>query len=177
MKAITDKRRITRPNSWGLNDTYTEYTLLIREDDVGRVLPNYLTHGGARFLVTPAEINSKVILAEDDNGRSCFRFAALDPIKLVVQFGYIYNQPLPDNLPVIDCRVLPNVYKRGWTDAALKEEVRKLEGFPALVEAGLRLLDTHDQVWVGCLYGVHRSGAVAEELVRQTGGILRKVHG
>jgi len=91
--------------------------------------------------------------------------------KTIIQFGYINKHP---EGPAIDCRVIPNPYKKGATlpEATYRARVRTHPLFLTLVNHGVQMLEDHDTLWVGCLYGVHRSGAVAEEIAAITGATI-----
>lgn len=89
----------------------------------------------------------------------------------IIQFGYKYVRPEQlEGLPVLDCRVIPNPFQWGVADAVLIERVRTNPEFPKVVERGLQLIAEHGAVYVGCAYGKHRSGAVAQELASRVGG-------
>ena len=92
-------------------------------------------------------------------------------MKVIQQFGFKFKSPIG---AVLDCRVLPNPFKHGVPDEVLIERVRGLEGFNELVQKGVQLLAKHDEIYVGCAFGRHRSGAVAQEIARQTGAEIRK---
>lgn len=93
--------------------------------------------------------------------------------KTIVQFAF--KQLQPHGLPTIDCRVLPNPYQKGIPDTVLRERVRALPNFEDVVNAGVELLSEKDKIWVGCLYGRHRSVAVAEEIAKRTGATVQSV--
>lgn len=79
----------------------------------------------------------------------------------VYQFSF-KRHGRPKSLPVLDARRLPN---RMSVAAA-----RSLPGFKALVAEGIAMLRQHGEIAVGCLYGRHRSVAVAQEIVNQVAG-------
>ena len=79
----------------------------------------------------------------------------------VYQFSY-KRHGRPTGWPTLDCRRLPN---RMSVAAA-----RRLPRFQAMVAEGVELLRVHGKLAVGCLYGRHRSVAVAEEIVRTMAG-------
>jgi RNase adaptor protein for sRNA GlmZ degradation len=94
--------------------------------------------------------------------------------KVIVQFSYRNSSSVPDGLPVVDCRSLPNPYQRYTKDEDLKNTVRQLPGFEGVVHHGMQLIAQHDIIYIGCAYGKHRSGAVAEELAARTGASIIK---
>jgi RNase adaptor protein for sRNA GlmZ degradation len=85
--------------------------------------------------------------------------------KSIVQFGFKKHHTIEETA-TIDCRVLRNPYKEGVPDEELIAKVRLTEGFEDLVQEGVQLLAKHDIIYVGCMYGKHRSGAVAQEIAR-----------
>ena len=95
--------------------------------------------------------------------------------KTIVQFAYKYVSPESMNWgPVIDCRTMPNPYKKGFTDEYLKGEVRKTANFALIVKKALDALAEHDTIYIGCAFGKHRSGAVADEVANLTGAKIKK---
>lgn len=96
--------------------------------------------------------------------------------KTIKQFGYKFvDSANLRGLPVLDCRVIPNPFIRGVSDTFLKNKVREHPLFNTVVKEGLALLETHDTILVGCLFGKHRSGAVAEELSKITGAVITRL--
>jgi RNase adaptor protein for sRNA GlmZ degradation len=91
--------------------------------------------------------------------------------KKIVQFGYKWTDP-PVDVPTIDCRVIQNPFVRGLSDAVLKARVRQHPKFMELVYTGIGLLQAYDTIAVGCAFGRHRSGAVAEEIAKHTGAVV-----
>jgi RNase adaptor protein for sRNA GlmZ degradation len=94
----------------------------------------------------------------------------------VFQFGF-QRWPHAHALPalwVVDCRTIENPKRKreNKTDEQLKQMVRENPLFEGLVQQGMRVLEQNTEVWVGCAWGKHRSGAVAEEIVRRTGADL-----
>ena len=95
--------------------------------------------------------------------------------KIIHQFGVKYHPiPKPEGMPYVDCRILPNPFVKGVSDAELKVRVTKLLGFDTLVQRGVKLLETNDEISIFCLFGKHRSGAVAEEEARLTGAKIKR---
>lgn len=84
--------------------------------------------------------------------------------KTIIQFGYKNVNNIPKGIPLLDCRVISNPYKSGVSAEHLKAQVKLNPEFGKLVKHGVSLLHKNDTIGVGCLYGVHRSGAVSEEL-------------
>ena len=95
--------------------------------------------------------------------------------KTIIQFGYKNSNTMPKDIPLVDCRVLRNPYIPGVADDILKEKVKYLPGFGDMVKAGVFLLRTNDTIGIGCLYGKHRSGAVAESIAKLIGAKIIKV--
>ena len=93
--------------------------------------------------------------------------------KIIHQFGFKWFQP-PEGVAVLDCRILQNPFKRGTPDNILIETVRALDLFEVTVLGGMQLLAIHDEIYVGCAFGKHRSGAVSQELAKRTGAIIVK---
>lgn len=88
-------------------------------------------------------------------------------MRKVIQFGY--NVKVPEGIPLVDCRVIPNPYPKYAHDpVAARYSVRTHEKFLTLVQTGIDLLKEHDVVGVGCGYGVHRSGTVVKEMEKLT---------
>lgn len=89
-------------------------------------------------------------------------------MKQIIQFGFSVH-PVPDGVPIVDCRPLPNPHKE---PDRVKQRwiVRTHPLFKHLVEQALQLLATHDKIGIGCAYGIHRSGMVAEEVERRFQG-------
>ena len=95
--------------------------------------------------------------------------------KVIVQFGFKFiDKERLYGIPVLDCRVLKNPFSKFLSDEAQKQIVRDNPHFKEVVDAGMQLLAKHDKIFVGCLYGKHRSGAVAEELARLTGASIKR---
>lgn len=87
--------------------------------------------------------------------------------KTIIQFGVKHKDiSTLGDIPYVDCRVLPNPYVKGVSDEVLKNRIKGFPEFKALVSKGEELLRFNDTIAVFCLYGIHRSGAVAEELAR-----------
>lgn len=93
--------------------------------------------------------------------------------KVIKQFGFKHYNP-PKDVPVLDCRVIKNPWVRGLPDAFMIETVRKHPLFESVVQKGVQLLTDNDEIYVGCLFGKHRSGAVAEEIAKRTGAQITK---
>ena len=96
-------------------------------------------------------------------------------MKTIVQFSFKYATL--DQLAgkcVVDCRVMTNPYKKHQSEEYLKNQVRKAPQFMQVVVEAVEALRNHDEVYVGCHYGKHRSGAVAEEVARLTGATITK---
>ena len=98
-------------------------------------------------------------------------------MKLIHQFGFkhVIHADL-ENLPVLDCRVIPNPYNPRLTDEAAMQLVRDNKLFEQVVQEGLQLLAANDTIYCGCLFGKHRSGAVAQELAKRTGAKIVKTN-
>lgn len=95
-------------------------------------------------------------------------------MKVIYQFGVKnFDVTTLGNMPRLDCRILPNPFIRGVSDEILKETVKKLPAFAGLVSEGVKLLETHNKLAIFCLYGKHRSGAVAEAVARITGAEIK----
>lgn len=83
-------------------------------------------------------------------------------MKTIVQFGFVPHKT-PENIPVIDCRRLPNPYRE--PDAVKRRLiVHSSPIFECLVIQALTLLKTNEKIGIGCSYGIHRSALVAEEV-------------
>lgn len=97
-------------------------------------------------------------------------------MKTIVQFGYkdVVESSLA-GYPVVDCRVIRNPFVRNVPDEVLIERVRKAVGFEDVVKLGVQLIASNDRIYVGCLYGKHRSGAVAQEIAARTGARIVKL--
>jgi len=87
---------------------------------------------------------------------------------VIIQFGYKKHTP-PKGAGVVDCRVIPNPWLASRSDRTLRKLVEADPQFPGLVEKAIKLLTKNGTVYIGCLYGKHRSGAVAQEVSRRTG--------
>lgn len=99
-------------------------------------------------------------------------------MKRIIQFGFKNESPEAMNWsPVIDCRGMSNPYKRGQSDEHLKNQVKKAPQFMRYVKEVVEALREHDTVYVGCAYGKHRSGAVAEEAASRTGAVITNSRG
>lgn len=90
------------------------------------------------------------------------------------QFGFKFMDP-PVGAAVLDCRVISNPFQQGLSQAHMLERVTKHPQFNVVVQRGLQLIAENDVVWVGCLYGRHRSGAVAQALSDATGATIHTV--
>jgi len=89
-------------------------------------------------------------------------------MKTIITFGYNLPTQLPEGCPVIDCRVIKNPYSNYKHDPeGARRVVRSDPFFEQLVKRGTEALLMYDTVAVGCLYGVHRSGTVAEEILHR----------
>lgn len=93
--------------------------------------------------------------------------------KLIVQFGMRHHgdAAAKHEIPLVDCRIIPNPYRRGArvSDDEQRAKVREEPQFEGLVRYGASLLKRRDVIGVACLYGRHRSVAVAEEIAARTG--------
>jgi RNase adaptor protein for sRNA GlmZ degradation len=101
-------------------------------------------------------------------------------MKRIIQFSFKYHGGNPcagDSVPMIDCRIIPNPWRRNdnATDAERIAKVRQDPLFEELVLAGVNLLRRCDRIAVGCLFGKHRSGAVAAEIARRTGAVVENL--
>ena len=84
----------------------------------------------------------------------------------VYQFSY-KRHGRPTGWPTLDCRRLPNRMSVA--------EARRLPRFQAMVQEGVLMLQHFGKLAVGCMYGRHRSVAVAEEIVRtMTGATMHR---
>ena len=95
-------------------------------------------------------------------------------MKTIVTFGYRLRNP-PTGAPYVDCRHLPNPFRTAKTDEERIEIVKKHTLFAPTVEVGVKLLEMWDEIWVGCEFGKHRSGAVAEGIAEAFEGTVRIV--
>lgn len=86
--------------------------------------------------------------------------------KTIIQFGYKNVNSIPKGVPLLDCRVIKNPYKSGVSAEVLKNQVKLNPEFGKLIKQGVSLLNNNDTIACGCLYGIHRSGAVVEELAK-----------
>ena len=93
---------------------------------------------------------------------------------IIKQFGFKFTQP-PEGAVVLDCRVIPNPFGRGLADQVLLEKVRNHPSFAGVIQQGMQLIANNEVVWVGCLYGKHRSGAVAQTLAHLTGASIQRI--
>jgi len=82
----------------------------------------------------------------------------------IIQFGY--NVKVPEGIPLVDCRHIPNPYPKFAHDkVAARYYVRSSPHFEGCVQRVLLLAnEEHPVIGVGCAYGVHRSGFVVEEV-------------
>lgn len=88
--------------------------------------------------------------------------------KRIVQFGFEWVSPESMNWgPVLDCRVIQNPWVRGTPDEVLIRAVEKHPLFEEVVQQGIKMLEEHDVIYVGCQFGKHRSGAVATEIAKR----------
>jgi hypothetical protein len=94
--------------------------------------------------------------------------------KTIYQFGSKFHD-VPEGMPSIDCRGLPNPYKRGVSDEILRGMVKRLPGFDDLVAKGVEILKTNDNISVFCLFGKHRSAAVSSTIATLTGADIVKL--
>lgn len=98
--------------------------------------------------------------------------------KRIVQFGYKWVSPESMNWgPVLDCRVIKNPWTRGTPDEVLFAAVRMHTLFPEVVFNGVKMLEEHDVIYVGCQFGKHRSGAVSREIAKRTGAVITNPRG
>jgi RNase adaptor protein for sRNA GlmZ degradation len=92
-------------------------------------------------------------------------------MKKILQFGYSVR--VPEGIPLVDCRAIVNPYSRFRHDKStgallkMREMVRMDRFFMPIVQQAARLLEKHEVIGIGCGYGVHRSGAVIDELKRR----------
>lgn len=86
-------------------------------------------------------------------------------MKTIIQFGFSRHQP-PSGVPVVDCRGITNPWRRDdrATDEQRFARVRSSSKFEPLVQEVLRQFEHQDVVAIGCAWGRHRSGAVAQEV-------------
>ena len=97
-------------------------------------------------------------------------------VKRIIQFAYKKVDPAVEGWsPVLDCRRLRNTYRSGVPDELLKQLVREQNIFPTVVADGMAMLEANDVIYVGCAFGKHRSGAVADALAAKTGATIEKV--
>lgn len=100
--------------------------------------------------------------------------------KVIYQLGFKVDK-IPKNLPIVDCRVIKNPFSRSLSDGEIIKKVYKDRHFRGLVEQGLELLRENDVIVVACLYGKHRSWAVADmvgrEFYLESGIRVRRVRG
>jgi len=96
--------------------------------------------------------------------------------KEIIQFAY-KKHPEQNmwGLPTLDCRVIQNPFVRGMPDEIAFARVRANPLFDSVVSKGVQLLSQHDKIYCGCLYGKHRSGAVATELSKKTGAVIKRM--
>lgn len=90
-------------------------------------------------------------------------------MKKIIQFGYKWAPEEKIGHPVVDCRVIINPYEKGVPDEVLKARVRNAPGFYTCVDRAVKLFEHHDTVFIGCQFGKHRSGAVAERVAAVVG--------
>ena len=94
----------------------------------------------------------------------------------IIQFGYKYQEP-PVKAQVVDCRIIPNPWSPGISDVEAKHRVTSSGHFERLVARAVQLIAAGETVWIGCTFGRHRSGAVAEEVAKRTGAQIRRKTG
>ncbi len=94
-------------------------------------------------------------------------------MKVIYQLSFKLDN-LPKGVPIVDCRVIRNPFKRFLTDKARKEAVRNDRKFNDLVEKAITLLQENDEIVIACTHGRHRSGAIAEEVALRTNAKIRK---
>ena len=92
----------------------------------------------------------------------------------IFQFSYKIDYPLPKSEYTVDCRIIPNPHSKAATPEGRKAIARQDPHFEDLVLKGIGVLKKQGWVAVGCLYGRDRSGAVAEEISKRTGGRILK---
>jgi hypothetical protein len=73
MKALTEKKRVTRKNAWGGDGTFDEQTFEIEESDIGAQKPNYLGHGHATYHIRKADVGRKINM-QTSPGWACWSF-------------------------------------------------------------------------------------------------------
>lgn len=75
-------------------------------------------------------------------------------MKQIIQFGYKFG--FPKNIPLIDCRIIPNSFNQ--------KIIAKNPLVEKLADQAIILLQTYSIIGVGCLYGIHRSGEVIKRI-------------
>jgi RNase adaptor protein for sRNA GlmZ degradation len=84
--------------------------------------------------------------------------------KTIIQFGYNVRVP-QDVVAIIDCRGIANPYPKYAHDrVAARWQVRNDPLFEGLVSRAMNTLEMYNVIGIGCGYGVHRSGAVVQEV-------------
>ena len=86
--------------------------------------------------------------------------------KTVLQFGFRSGKP-PIDMPVVDCRRIPNGLTRNVSYSEAMNRVRRNRNFEPLVKQALKLLEEHDVIAIGCEWGIHRSGSVVDEVAKR----------
>ena len=92
-------------------------------------------------------------------------------MKRIIQFGFSVR--VPEGIPIVDCRAIVNPYSKFRHDKStaallkMREMVRMDRFFMPCVQQASRLLEKHEVIGIGCGYGIHRSGAVIDELKRR----------
>ncbi len=92
-------------------------------------------------------------------------------MKTIYQFGFRNGPPKEEWGPVFDCRSLPNPFKRGVPDVQLRALVAANPRFPGIVQEAVSTLGQPgvQSIAIGCLFGKHRSGAVADAVAKLIG--------
>jgi len=84
-------------------------------------------------------------------------------MKTIYQLGFKLDL-IPNNVPIVDCRVIPNPFRIDKSDAKIEREVRSHPSFEILVEKALKFLLMGDSIVIACQFGRHRSGVVTKEV-------------
>jgi len=93
-------------------------------------------------------------------------------MKTILQFGF--KNGVPEGVPVIDCRAIPNPYHASDDPKEVARIVRASKYFNALTMKACWALAHRDTIAIGCTHGVHRSGEVAKEVAKATGAKIEK---
>jgi RNase adaptor protein for sRNA GlmZ degradation len=81
--------------------------------------------------------------------------------------GRVLRLPVYSKLPVIDCRKLPNPFRKNVAHELLVDIARKMPGYDFHLNEAEKVMAANDRVIVGCQFGKHRSVAMTLDLAKR----------